>query len=827
MFNGKLKKDIELLKNDITNIKNRLNPIDGSYDDTEQKMEELKLLKQELAEKESELKTKEIEAEKGFQQEKADMINQAEKEIRENNQKIENELKAKYSDMKDDLNNQYSNMEKKLREQYSEKENELNNYYENRSRKINDAIDKLRKEKQEELEQELAQKKEDLEYTNQLLKNEKEQLKNEIDNMKEDIRNEKKRLEEEKQKIEQKQNSQDNKEIELKTKENELDLKEKFLNNKENNIDEEIDNRMEDEREQFETAKNNLNKILENTYNEKLSLNKELDTMKFNEKRFGKYTISQISNIINEKDYKINELDEIKRKYEDKYSHISDEDLSNYKYWGLWKEERESLTNENNQQKKELQEYSYMEEQLTETLQIKQYYIDENNSLKKQLEDKKAEIKALEEGHTADYDKCKDSIEKPYITFKDDISETQKKELYERNDEASSINEIDWLDRIIKGCENSNIIYPKRLIYPFHNSLKSSDWTSLTVLAGTSGTGKSLLPYVYSYYGGLVFNNTPIQPNWTDQRDLLGYYDLTTNDFNATTLMRLLAQSQRNDDDKEGFNDALLLVLLDEMNLARPEQYFSDFLSLLESKRNKNEGEDIKLEVNIGTSDKYKLTLGDNILFCGTMNEDESAHTLSDKVIDRSNLLVFPTPKELISRKNNKLEGDKEKLLHKAIWNEWKKVNSFEKKWDKKINDEENEEQKKKHEEMKDRFVDKMKEVKNKMLEIQNGMKEVNRAVGNRIWQSTENYISIYPEVIAADETDDLDKAFDKAFEDQLAMKVMPKLRGIQDKNKLKGIKNLLDHLKISEDFESAMNNEYGFHFNSAEYLFNGENNND
>jgi hypothetical protein len=101
----------------------------------------------------------------------------------------------------------------------------------------------------------------------------------------------------------------------------------------------------------------------------------------------------------------------------------------------------------------------------------------------------------------------------------------------------------------------------------------------------------------------------------------------------------------------------MALVLLDEMNLARVEYYFSEFLSRLEARPAWRPGlrpEDCKdslIPVDIrGMADPPRLFPAHNILFVGTMNDDESTQSLSDKVLDRGNILQFPAPAEFPAR---------------------------------------------------------------------------------------------------------------------------------------------------------------------------------
>lgn len=81
-------------------------------------------------------------------------------------------------------------------------------------------------------------------------------------------------------------------------------------------------------------------------------------------------------------------------------------------------------------------------------------------------------------------------------------------------------------------------------------------------------------------------------------------------------------------------------VLLDEMNLARVEYYFSDLLSLMETKRRDDNGRIISDPV-IEREETGKLTLPDNVYFVGTVNMDETTHPFSKKVLDRANTIEY------------------------------------------------------------------------------------------------------------------------------------------------------------------------------------------
>ena len=234
------------------------------------------------------------------------------------------------------------------------------------------------------------------------------------------------------------------------------------------------------------------------------------------------------------------------------------------------------------------------------------------------------------------------------------------------------IDEITWLTGIGNACDTYGLHFNPRILKAFHTALKTSEWSPLTVLAGVSGTGKSELPRLYSHFGGIYFEPLSVQPNWDSQESMLGFFNSIDNKFNAQPVLRLLAQSQKPwSNDYPGLQDAVCLILLDEMNLAHPELYFAEFLSKLELRRGRK-GSDVPfIPVKIGAGMKpYELSLGRNVLWTGTMNQDETTKSLSDKVLDRSIIINFPRPTELKRRlKLTPLdERNRGPALHKASW---------------------------------------------------------------------------------------------------------------------------------------------------------------
>ncbi len=227
--------------------------------------------------------------------------------------------------------------------------------------------------------------------------------------------------------------------------------------------------------------------------------------------------------------------------------------------------------------------------------------------------------------------------------------------------------ELAFLERIEKGMQEFNVFYPKRLLYMFHTSLKSASLSPLSVLSGVSGTGKSELPKLYAHFGGLNFLSIAVQPTWDSPESLMGYFNAIENKFDATEFLRFFIQTTlSNNEEPYGLKEAMNIVLLDEMNLAHIELYFAEFLSKLEIKRSK----ETNISIKLGTGLTWELPLGDNLLFVGTMNEDESTKMLSDNVLDRAFCLNFERPKTLKSKQQKPLPSNDE-YLKVETFNRW------------------------------------------------------------------------------------------------------------------------------------------------------------
>ncbi len=122
--------------------------------------------------------------------------------------------------------------------------------------------------------------------------------------------------------------------------------------------------------------------------------------------------------------------------------------------------------------------------------------------------------------------------------------------------------------------KEQDILYPRHIIENYLTLIRSND---LIVLAGDSGSGKTNLVQSFAKAVGGVSKIIPVKPNWTSSEDLLGYYNPLEKKYLATPFLEALIEAQQNP-------EVPYFICLDEMNLARVEYYFADFLSKLEER---------------------------------------------------------------------------------------------------------------------------------------------------------------------------------------------------------------------------------------------------
>lgn len=155
--------------------------------------------------------------------------------------------------------------------------------------------------------------------------------------------------------------------------------------------------------------------------------------------------------------------------------------------------------------------------------------------------------------------------------------------------------------------------------------------SKIMILQGMSGTGKTSIAVAFGKFINNLSTVVPVQPMWKEKSDLLGYYNEFTGKFNETTILKKLYEAN--------YSDKMFFIVLDEMNIARVEYYFSEFLSLLELPANAERTLSIASNGAVGDPalmSHGRILLPDNVWFLGTANNDDSTFAISDKVYDRA-----------------------------------------------------------------------------------------------------------------------------------------------------------------------------------------------
>ena len=155
------------------------------------------------------------------------------------------------------------------------------------------------------------------------------------------------------------------------------------------------------------------------------------------------------------------------------------------------------------------------------------------------------------------------------------------------------------------------------------------------LLAGVTGVGKSRLPSLVADATGGVATVLPVRPDWTDPSETMGYTDLSGR-FRPGAVLRAASEAAEH-------TDRFRTLVLDEMNLGRPEHYLAEVLSRIESRAPAPGGYESSplLSESLAAADArwQAVRLPPSLGIVGTVNVDESAHAFSRKVLDRAFVL--------------------------------------------------------------------------------------------------------------------------------------------------------------------------------------------
>jgi len=192
----------------------------------------------------------------------------------------------------------------------------------------------------------------------------------------------------------------------------------------------------------------------------------------------------------------------------------------------------------------------------------------------------------------------------------------------------------EWLPRVKAYMASQGFHYSLAEVANFYLCMRTKP---LAMLAGISGTGKTQL--VRQFAKAIGYGDSDhcvliaVRPDWADSSDLIGYANIQGK-FETKPLLDVMARAIEHPDE-------LYFVILDEMNLARVEHYFSEFLSFIET-RGRDNDDVIVTEPLISRADVNggrPIYLPQNLMVVGTVNMDETTHAFSRKVLDRANAI--------------------------------------------------------------------------------------------------------------------------------------------------------------------------------------------
>ena len=351
-----------------------------------------------------------------------------------------------------------------------------------------------------------------------------------------------------------------------------------------------------------------------------------------------------------------------------------------------------------------------------------------------------------------------------------------------------------------KTITNPSEVITSTSYLPYLTALRTKPFM---LLAGISGTGKSRIvrelafkscpSYLQDEDGTTPGNYCMIEvkPNWHDSSELLGYYSNITKNYQFTKFVKFLVKAMM-------FPKVPFFVCMDEMNLAPVEQYFAEFLSVLETRKKNKETDAIQSGVLVDStyfsdygltgcknngevymklhktgldnieakeSDSKSLiekglTFPDNVFIIGTVNMDDTTHQFSRKVIDRAMTI------EMNGEDLTKMFDSANNLEYLPDGQEWE-LALFQSKYisaDEVLNA---------HADEADTLK---KQLTERLTAINNELKDTPFVVSYRVL----NELIIYASVLL-DDGKSLQEAVDTAVDRITLMKILPRIEGDED----------------------------------------------
>lgn len=243
--------------------------------------------------------------------------------------------------------------------------------------------------------------------------------------------------------------------------------------------------------------------------------------------------------------------------------------------------------------------------------------------------------------------------------------------------------DVDEINKLLKGVKPSLQNVPTGINMKFRPYITAIKSKPFLLLAGISGTGKSRIvrelaracwdegTEEYESQKPRNFEMVQVKPNWHDSSELIGYVSRVSGEpvFVAGDFLKFIAKAWEE-------QDVPYFLCLDEMNLAPVEQYFAEYLSVIESRKADEKG-NITTDPILKKSpeDWYRILTSEltddedirhqfledgicipqNLIVVGTVNMDETTFSFSRKVLDRA-MTIEMNEVDLTGGLNNKYE---------------------------------------------------------------------------------------------------------------------------------------------------------------------------
>jgi peptidoglycan hydrolase CwlO-like protein len=443
------------------------------------------------------------------------------------------------------------------------------------------------------------------------------------------------KLETRREELDEKELNFDEREAELEAREKSLEKRQKRLSSRRERLDDLIEERAEEfahsKVEQLQREKSLLKEDQQAITERLEEARKKVDNFRNRLQELGGQEISDLQDKIERLE---EENDDLRRRLDSRPTESDRERLQNLESQReAWERKRRQLRRENEDLKNRISNKEVAASELERLRNEREALQAHVNALEKRLNDIQADVDEITGGHGPF----------PKLSSLDQEDSTRPRDL---ETEIPLGDLIEYAQTQMAG-RDTPLYYPLKILRLFVSGLAAS---RLIILEGVSGTGKSSLPEAFADAIGGGYGSVSVQSDWKDRHDLLGHYNSFENRFHETDFLEHLYRAQLPE-----YEDRPYFIVLDEMNLSRPEYYFADFLSKLEDRRRRGRDADVTVPLlshPLENTDKLPAALQDqrgeairiprNVWFVGTANQDETTLRFAPKTYDRAHVIEIP-----------------------------------------------------------------------------------------------------------------------------------------------------------------------------------------